>query len=153
MSSIFSFSGEYRWLSNFYPCSLYTIYKICPTVEHAYQAAKAESAEDAECIAGLATPGQAKRAGRIVRLRPGWNDDTKRAVMAQLIGMKFNPVLNPTLAAQLIATGDTELVEGNGWGDTFWGKTRSAAGVWSGENHLGQILMNTRRTYQMQGAR
>jgi len=47
---------------------------------------------------------------------------------------------NPDLAAKLIATGDEELVEGNTWGDTYWGVCRGV-----GQNKLGKILMNVRQ--------
>ena len=40
----------------------------------------------------------------------------------------------------LIKTGNTELIEGNFWGDTFWG---ICDGV--GENNLGKILMRVRK--------
>jgi hypothetical protein len=39
----------------------------------------------------------------------------------------------------LLATGDKELIEGNTWGDTFWGVCNGI-----GQNHLGKILMAKR---------
>ena len=45
----------------------------------------------------------------------------------------------------LIDTGNEELVEGNYWGDSFWGvdlKTNE------GENHLGIILMELRDEFR-----
>ena len=38
-----------------------------------------------------------------------------------------------------MATRDRVLIEGNDWGDTFWGMTDG-----EGENHLGKILMRVR---------
>ena len=49
----------------------------------------------------------------------------------------------PLLAAQLIATGNHELVEGNDWYDFWWGVCNG-----KGENHLGKILMSVRRELQ-----
>lgn len=40
----------------------------------------------------------------------------------------------------LINTGDAELIEGNSWGDTFWGECNGI-----GENNLGKILMKIRK--------
>ena len=54
--------------------------------------------------------------------------------MRMVISMKFDQ--NPDLKAKLVATGNQELVEGNTWYDTFWGK---CGGV--GENWLGRLLM------------
>ena len=80
-------------------------------------------------------PGQAKRIGRRIELRPGW-DDVRDEIMLDLIRIKF---YLPSLATKLLATGDAELVEGNYWGDTYWGVSRGR-----GENRLGQILMQVR---------
>ena len=45
----------------------------------------------------------------------------------------------PQLRDALLATGDAELVEGNTWGDTYWGVCRGR-----GRNQLGQTLMRIR---------
>ena len=57
--------------------------------------------------------------------------------MANVVAMKFS--YHDELRSRLITTGDALLVEGNTWGDTFWGQ---CDGV--GENHLGRILMGVR---------
>lgn len=41
--------------------------------------------------------------------------------------------------AKLLATRDRMLIEGNDWGDTFWGMVDG-----EGENNLGKILMRVR---------
>jgi len=38
--AILGFSGDYRWLSNFYPVDIEFESEHYPSVEHAYQAAK-----------------------------------------------------------------------------------------------------------------
>ena len=43
------------------------------------------------------------------------------------------------MASRLINTGDAILIEGNTWGDTYWGV---CDGV--GENRLGKLLMEVR---------
>lgn len=65
------------------------------------------------------------------------------SVMETLVREKFTR--HPALAAQLLATGDLELVERNHWRDTFWGICDGR-----GENHLGRILMKVRT--ELQGA-
>ena len=54
----------------------------------------------------------------------------------QLLRSKFS---DPELAEALLATGDAELVEGNTWGDPFWGVYKG-----KGENMLGRLLMEVR---------
>jgi predicted NAD-dependent protein-ADP-ribosyltransferase YbiA (DUF1768 family) len=76
-----------------------------------------------------------RRAAKLV-LAPDW-PDRKIAVMRELLRSKFAP--GSELADKLLATGDAELVEGNDWEDTFWGKYQGA-----GENHMGKLLMELR---------
>jgi hypothetical protein len=61
----------------------------------------------------------------------------KVQTMMNLVWRKFTS--NPTLAKKLLDTGDAYLIEGNWWGDTFWGICKD-----KGENHLGKILMQIR---------
>lgn len=136
MDKIDSFKGEFSFLSNFHPSPI-TINGIeFPTVEHAYQAAKTLDEQERFRIAGLERPGQAKYAGRRVKLRSDW-EDVKVEVMTELVRHKFTQ--NEDLGKSLVATGDAELIEGNTWNDRFWGVCRG-----KGENHLGKILMKVR---------
>jgi predicted NAD-dependent protein-ADP-ribosyltransferase YbiA (DUF1768 family) len=57
--------------------------------------------------------------------------------MYQCVKDKFTR--NQDLKEQLIATGNEELVEGNTWGDIYWGVSRGR-----GKNMLGKILMRVR---------
>lgn len=131
------FVGPYRFLSNFYPSPVVWGPRRFPTVEHAYQAAKCASWQDAETILGLLTPGTAKRYGRQVKLRGDW-EGVKLDVMRMLIARKFESI---DLAKQLLDTGDALLVEGNEWGDEYWGVDTKLS---RGQNHLGLLLMCTR---------
>ena len=134
------FRGAYRWLSNFClncPC-VYEGMEF-PTSEHAFVAAKTEDKVIRRYIAGIPTPGQAKRYGGprgSLTLRPGW-DDMRIQVMRDILRSKFAP--GSDLADLLVATGDAKLIEGNTWGDTFWGVSRGR-----GENNLGKLLMELR---------
>ena len=138
MNKIEEFQGEYRFLSNFGDCPNGVKFEGIkyPTAEHAYQAAKTNNITDRFGISRLESPGKAKRAGSTVLLRPDW-DKIKVHIMRQIVTAKF--MQNPDLMAKLLSTKDAELIEGNRWGDTFWGVCNG-----KGENLLGKILMNIR---------
>lgn len=121
-------AGENSFLSNFYEHDGWT-------VEHHYQAAKTDDVEWAARILSAPTPNAAKKVGRRAPMRPTW-DDEKLTVMLALLRVKFS---RPDLAERLLATGDATLIEGNWWGDRFWGVCKG-----TGENHLGRLLMQVR---------
>jgi ribA/ribD-fused uncharacterized protein len=121
--------GNHLFLSNFYRHGW--------TVEHHYQAAKTDDPQWAARILGARTPGAAKRLGRQCPMRREWEAE-KDTVMLALLRLKFS---DEKLAKQLLATGDTELVEGNTWGDRYWGVCDG-----KGKNMLGNLLMEVRET-------
>lgn len=116
-----------------------------PTVEHAYQAEKTTDRAERERIAALPTPGQAKRAGRHLRLRDDW-ERTKVVAMLHLLRQKFAP--GTEHARALLATGDTELIEWNRWHDRTWGKCTCERCGGAGLNLLGLTLMRVRAELQ-----
>lgn len=135
------FTGEHAFLSNFYPSPILLSDVLstpfeAPTVEHAFQALKTADLAARASILAASTPGRAKRMGRLVTLRPSWGS-MRLYIMRWLVREKF--AQNPDLAEKLRATGNAILIEGNAWGDTFWGQVDG-----KGENHLGVILMDTR---------
>lgn len=125
------FSGSYRFLSNFYPSPVYLDTLVYSSVEHAYQAAKTQDLDERLAILDAATPGIAKSLGRRVTLRSDW-EQIKEKVMLDLLRQKFKAW---HLEQQLLATKDAHLVEGNTWGDTYWGV---CGGL--GKNRLGVLL-------------
>ena len=146
---ILAFRGEYEFLSNFWPAPTphnltignQTLDTMWDTTEHAYQAAKAIDINYAQYVHAAPTPAEAKRRGRAVPQRPDW-EDIKLSVMAHVVAMKFS--YHPDLRLALLNTGEATLVEGNNWGDTFWGKCEGV-----GENHLGLILMGVRKALRL----
>jgi ribA/ribD-fused uncharacterized protein len=130
-----SFCGQYAFLSNFYPCEVEFDGVTYSSSEHAYQAAKTIDLNEREAIRNLQTPGQAKRAGQKVKMRPDWRN-WKTYFMRQILESKFS---NPEMREKLLSTGDEELVEGNNWNDTYWGVCDG-----KGKNNLGRILMSIR---------
>lgn len=132
---ILQFFGRNRFLSNFF------IEPDGSCVEVEYQRAKCRAPEEAALFdaKGLG-PGQAKRLGRQVRMWADW-EVIKLSIMEKLVLAKFTD--HSELAALLLQTRDIELIEGNTWGDRFWGMV-NVNGVWEGQNHLGKILMRVR---------
>jgi len=141
MKPITEFSGAYRWLSNFWPAQVDLDGVIYPSVEHAYQAAKSLDENDEREPFQYGTAGEAKRRGRKLKVRADW-EKVKVPVMRILIAKKFAP--DTTLATKLVATGDVDIIEGNTWGDTFWGVCRG-----EGENNLGKLIMAQRAVLRM----
>jgi len=135
---ISEFKGEFAFLSNFYSSSFIVAGKEWPTVEHFFQAKKATSAAVQYDIRHIISPGVAKRIGRKVALRSGW-ETVKDSVMFFALVCKFSQ--NKWLLKKLLATGDAYLQEGNVWGDTYWWLDLRK-GV--GRNRLGEMLMEIR---------
>ena len=75
-----SFSGDYRWLSNFHPCKIKYGGLVYPSVEHAYQAAKAPP-DGRTAFLGI-TASQAKHLGRRKACVPDW-DNWKASIMRE----------------------------------------------------------------------
>ena len=142
MDRITSFSGQYRWLSNFYPARVVDGGTEFSTLEHAFQAAKTTDVGWRARILAAAGPGDAKRLGRKVPLRRDW-EAVKVSVMRGLLVQKF---ADPDLRDRLLATGDVELVEGNDWGDRFWGESP----VGAGQNWLGRLIMSVRNQIRVE---
>lgn len=132
---ILSFQGTV--LSNFYSCSVVMDGSQYPSVEHAYQAAKTLNLESRVPLqaASLSSAG-AKKVGAKLALRADW-ESVKLQVMESLLRQKFRTDTAP--GQFLLNTRDAPLVEGNTWGDTFWGVCKGV-----GHNHLGRILMEIR---------
>jgi len=141
---ILEFFGHYRFLSNFWPCQVLYEGILYPSVEHAYQAAKSDCQQIRLNIASCATTAAAKRCGRTVTPRAGWTG-MKVGVMRDLLRLKF---ADEYLRNRLLATGDAEIVEGNNWHDSFWGRCNCAIHEGTGTNWLGKLLMEIRKEWQ-----
>lgn len=135
-NDILEFQGENRWLSNFWPCNVVLDDMEFKSVEAAYVAAKTTDLNIRKAIQDLPKAGDCKRFGRKIKLSPYW-DGQKLQVMEYLLRQKFKA--GGDLAKRLTSTGDCKIIEGNNWGDTFWGVCNG-----KGENNLGKILMKIR---------
>lgn len=144
------FSGNHYFLSNFFYHDQWftTLDKPLkmPTAEHVFQAAKYKAmpnaTEDEKVayvvkMAGMDTPTKARNLGKKVKgLDVDMWDEMKIDVMRSLLLNKF---AGSPLESRLLGTGDAMLVEGNTWGDQFWGRCDK-----KGYNILGVLLMEIR---------
>jgi len=128
------FRGINDFLSNFYmhPITFQGVTYL--TSEHAYQALKFTDPSIRQKIINSNTPGKAKRLSRKYSkyVRPDWIDISLQ-IMYDLNKIKFSD----TELAERLSQIDEPIVEGNSWGDTFWGVDIESG---KGENHLGRIL-------------
>lgn len=134
--AITTFTGSFRWLSNFYPDETDSPYG---SLEHRFQATKATSVSEAAWVRSAPTPAEAKRRGRAVRLREDWNQ-IRDGIMLLYLREKF---ATGDLRRKLLATGKAHLEEGNDWSDTYWGTVNGR-----GRNRLGELLMQVRSELQ-----
>lgn len=141
MQTITSFTGENRWLSNFYECSIFYDGVRYPTTEHAYQASKTLDIKVRKAIASFGLASHAMHVGRALVIRPDW-EQVKLQVMLDVNRSKFEE--NVGLWMKLVDSGDLQLIEGNSHGDAFWGMVYDKDNNLAGENNLGKILMQIR---------
>jgi|SRR6478609_889984 len=136
-NNVVSFDGEHRWLSNFWPVKIEMDGIIYPSVEHAYQSAKTDDVAIRTVIASTESPGKAKRlAKELIPNNKEWAK-VKVWVMFTLLQKKFR---YENLRKKLDSTDGLVLIEGNNWGDTFWGVDVRKGG----SNMLGKCLMAIR---------
>lgn len=109
-----------------------------PSGEHAFQAAKAATADDHERIRLARTPMAAKQLGRRVALPADWTV-RRTHVMLAVVRAKF---ARGELRALLLETEDALLAEDSPY-DAVWG-CRDRAGGYTGANLLGRALMRAR---------
>lgn len=133
INTITEFSGEYYFLSNFFPAPVTYVGYTFQNSEAAFHSAKCPARMAEFCPL---SPSEAKHLGRHIQLRTDW-ETVKDSIMYEVCKAKFTQ--NPELAKLLIDTGDSELIEGNTWGDKVWGVCNG-----EGENRLGKILMKIR---------
>lgn len=153
------FEGEYRFLSNFAPSPIsVTPLRIAerlvfPTGEHMFQALKYKAIDPAvgmrhqyvHSVISDPDPNHAKKMGRKVKIDVAKWESIRIEMMRQTVWEKFKQ--NGLLVPRLLDTDSAMLVEGNTWGDTFWGRVDGR-----GYNLLGSILMEVRGFYRWNGA-
>lgn len=136
------FTGRYLFLSNFYVAPIVIKGIVYASGEHAFNAAKTVDQSERQWVRSAPSPAEAKRRGRKVTLRAGWDETVRFRAMRSVLHAKFD---DPEMRERLLATGRAYLVEGNVWHDQVWGDCRCAQHrSIPGENHLGRMLMEQR---------
>jgi len=138
-----NFQGEYRFLSNYWPVQVEYEGMIYPSVEQAYKSAKTLKNDARVRITKLIPnkkdlPDQIEEILAESGVRKDWTDEMRLMIMKDLLIQKFDGG-NEDLQEKLLATKDAKLIEGNDWGDTFFGVCNGV-----GKNHLGRLLMEVR---------
>jgi ribA/ribD-fused uncharacterized protein len=133
---ITEFRGKWTKLSNYSLGSVWYKDKMYPSAEHAYQAQKSADPRIQAKIRNAPTPNTAKKLARTIELRHEW-EVVKVSIMKEILREKFSQEPERSI---LLSTGDEELIEGNWWGDKFWGQCP----VGNGMNWLGKLLMEIR---------
>lgn len=132
------FRNEYAWLSNFTPVKIIIQGIEFNSVEHAYMSRKSDDEGWVEFCANTKSAAEVKKASHKIKLKEGWNK-IKFDIMYQYLEQKFN---QEPFKTKLIETGNTHIMEGNWWNDTYWGVCLKKN---AGENTLGKLIMFIRQ--------
>jgi ribA/ribD-fused uncharacterized protein len=133
------FEGKYSFLSNYYNSPVTYNGFTFQSSEAAFQAQKSLKPGEQRKFTRLA-PNKAKTKGKLIVLREDW-EEVKDRIMYEIVKAKFSQ--NVALKEKLLETEDEELIEGNTWGDTYWGVYNRR-----GKNKLGKILMKVREEFR-----
>lgn len=154
MHVIPKFEGEHFFLSNFYESPIEFDKPgggklTFMSGEAAFQAAKYKVMECDDRdklqyihkIMNAVSPKQAKYFGRSVNINLEKWETIKVDCMREVVYAKFTHegLYGQSMGDALLKTGHAMLVEGNTWGDKFWGRCEGR-----GYNILGSILMEVR---------
>lgn len=145
------FRGEHFFLSNYYTAPFMWRGIAFRSAEQAFAYAKCFFVEDGstqtigwQAILDAREPGQAKKLGRSLPINVTEWDKHKVQYMREILHAKFGNGAG-NLVGNLINTGSCMLVEGNDWGDKFWGRCLDkTTGKMVGLNTLGVLLMEER---------
>lgn len=114
---ISSFKDRYYFLSNFYEAPVEYEGIVYQSNEAAFQAQKTLDPIEKNQFKDYSAS-RAKYYGRKVKLRPDW-EEVKDKIMYEICLAKFTR--NGYLKRALLETKGKYLIEGNTWGDTYWG--------------------------------
>jgi ribA/ribD-fused uncharacterized protein len=134
--AITEFRNKWVKLGNYSLCTVFYSGHAYTSIEHAYQAQKSLDPAIQKMVRDCPTPNTAKQMARKVQLRPDW-EQVKNGIMLELLREKFSSEPERSI---LLSTGAENLVEGNWWGDRYWGQCP----VGNGKNMLGLMLMHVR---------
>ena len=119
----------YGFMSNMFACHIEWEGRIYKSSETVYQMMKCERECDKERFK-LLNGFEAKRLGRVIRMREDWHE-VKVDIMRKILKAKFN---DECLMERLREV-EEPIVEDNYWNDTYWGVCKGR-----GKNMLGKLL-------------
>jgi len=139
-NNIRGFFGDYRFLSNMWPCLVNIYEHSFKSSEHAYQWAKTKDNSYIihPSFVDNMTGSEVKNWGQKIDIRSDWQE-IKEQVMFDIVYAKFTQ--NKELQKLLLSTGDKYLEERNWWSDAEWGVNYKTG---NGKNKLGKILTKVR---------
>lgn len=152
-----TFTDSHFFLSNFWEADVQLTIHDRPVMfsssEAAYQALKHRAMDEDDLVgqwdyitrcSEADNPGFSKKVGRACPMNVSKWDSIKDNAMREVVFAKF--LQNSDLCARLLETGSAMLVEGNTWGDVYWGRVDGR-----GLNRLGVILMEVRGFWLFNG--
>ena len=131
------FKDAYAFLGNRFPCRFVWQGLTYGSAEAAFQASKCADVSERKVFANCST-NKAVQKGKELIPFPGW-EEAQLDIMESILTAKFEQ--NPRLMMMLAETEDRILINGNNKHETFWGLDLFS---WTGENHLGKIIMKIR---------
>lgn len=133
--------NENSFLSNFYLSNIRYKGHIYRSAEHLFQAVRCADERDREKIRNVLSPKSAKIVGRFVKVQNNW-EEHKVNVMRKILQVKFRK--HSKLCKMLQHTNKAQLIALNYWHDTFWGVCACTQHARTGQNVLGELLMEIR---------
>ena len=131
------FADEHAFLSNRYRSPFVWQGIEYRTAEAAFQASKSKDETERKKYARCSA-NKAKSMGKDQIPYPGW-EEAQLEIMESILSAKFEQ--SAELMQKLEDTGNSILINGAGYHDTYWGTDLYS---WQGENHLGKIIMRIR---------
>lgn len=135
VSAITKFRGDNYYMSNRSDYRINFFGLDYDRSENAFQAMKCIDKSQRKVFCKMIFK-EAKKLGKRVSCRSNWNL-IKKDVMFNILLCKF--VQHSGIREKLITTCNSPLIEGNVWGDTYWGVCNGV-----GLNNMGKTLMDVR---------
>lgn len=134
-----SFTGDFAFLDNCYPCEILFEGLKYPSAEHAYQASKTDDPNRRLIVANLLDGETARSYGKSNLRITSEFTSIRLSIMRRILEAKFFD--NIHLAKMLIETMESTLLYPARGNDLFWGCRNLGR---NGDNQLGRLLMEIR---------
>ena len=135
-NKITSFTGDYSFLANSFPCPIEIDGLVFNSAEAAFWAQRVKDVKARRKYTRL-NPNKAREKSLQAEPVDDW-EKTKNYIMKKILKIKFS---NPDLAKKLKATSGSKLMNNTTYRDEYWGIYMG-----KGHNKLGVLLMELRDT-------